>query len=328
MVSTTGRPTQNPTKSEVTRGTCDGFCIGEYPYGCASNLPGIVEYGCHQYGGCYYLEDGHFYPHEGFCTYKSLIPVSIPLPSPIPTSGPTHEPTNIPLSSRPTAKPTNQFDQNICEGVCIGDYPYGCATSLDGVVLYGCHRNGGCHYLLAGQNYPYEGFCTFKSLLAMSISPTRRPTSTPTKSPTAKPSDAANQYPCDGICIGDYPYGCATNLVDVVEYGCHHAGGCNYLKNGESYPYNGFCTYKSLLVQASQPTKNPISNPTPSPTPNPTGAINRNPCDGICIGDFPYGCATDLVDVVEYGCHHAGGCNYLKSGESYPYAGFCSFKKI
>jgi hypothetical protein len=49
---------------------------------------------------------------------------------------------------------------------------------------------------------------------------------------------------CDGVCIGTYPYGCATNINGIVKYGCHSSGGCNYLKSGENYPYNGFCTFK------------------------------------------------------------------------------------
>jgi hypothetical protein len=52
---------------------------------------------------------------------------------------------------------------------------------------------------------------------------------------------------CDGKCNGSYPFGCATNINGVERYGCHSAGGCNYLKAGEEYPYAGFCTYKSVL---------------------------------------------------------------------------------
>ena len=51
---------------------------------------------------------------------------------------------------------------------------------------------------------------------------------------------------CDGICNGSYPYGCATNINEVVRYGCHPGGGCNYLKEGQNYPYSGFCTYKEV----------------------------------------------------------------------------------
>ena len=54
---------------------------------------------------------------------------------------------------------------------------------------------------------------------------------------------------CEDVCIGSYPFGCATNLNDVVRYGCHSGGGCSYLKSGEKYPFNGFCTYKVLTQQ-------------------------------------------------------------------------------
>mmetsp|Transcript_32276 Transcript_32276/g.67849 ORF Transcript_32276/g.67849 Transcript_32276/m.67849 type:complete len:1275 (+) Transcript_32276:77-3901(+) len=50
--------------------SCDGFCVGEFPYLCARNIDGIVRYGCNQNGGCRYLRDGEEYPHDGYCTYK------------------------------------------------------------------------------------------------------------------------------------------------------------------------------------------------------------------------------------------------------------------
>lgn len=51
---------------------------------------------------------------------------------------------------------------------------------------------------------------------------------------------------CEDKCLGSYPFGCATDVIGVERYGCHSGGGCNYLKEGEQYPYDGFCTYKSV----------------------------------------------------------------------------------
>jgi len=50
--------------------SCDGVCKGNYPYNCASSVPGVVKYGCHPGGGCYYLKPGQDYPFDGWCTYK------------------------------------------------------------------------------------------------------------------------------------------------------------------------------------------------------------------------------------------------------------------
>lgn len=52
--------------------------------------------------------------------------------------------------------------ESSCDGLCPGTYPFGCATQIPGIDKYGCHVNGGCNYLQPGQNYPYNGFCTYK----------------------------------------------------------------------------------------------------------------------------------------------------------------------
>lgn len=152
-----------------------------------------------------------------------------------------------------------------------------------------------------------------------SMPPTRFPSSSPFSSPSNSPVSSNSTYSCEGTCIGSYPFGCATNLVDIVRYGCHNQGGCNYLKAGEEYPYDGFCTYKEVPSQ----TTSPNSPPAPSKSPS-----TSESCDVICEGSFPYGCATSLVDVVRYGCKSGGGCSYLKADEEYQYAGFCTYKEV
>jgi hypothetical protein len=71
------------------------------------------------------------------------------------------------------------------------------------------------------------------------------------------------QDSCNGICQGEYPFGCAINVDGAVRYGCHVNGGCSYLEEGEDYPFDGFCTFKSLNYQ---PTPAPVKQPTPAPT--------------------------------------------------------------
>ena len=223
-------------------------------------------------------------------------------------------------------------------------------ASMTDAVRYGCSPSGGCNYLKSSEEYPYAGFCTFKQLdtptttaqPTNSASTTSQPTSSkPTHAqPTSSPISAKhnNQSPtsqCDRICIGSYPYGCATNLGGVVKYGCHPAERCNYLQPGGAYPYSGLCTYKEVITPTDQPssskpttvkpmTTKPTSHPSSaSPTTQPPTAL----CDGVCIGSYPYGCATNLSGVVRYDCHPAGGCNYLQTGGQYPYAGFCTYYK-
>jgi len=79
-----------------------------------------------------------------------------------------------------------------CNGICPGSYPYGCATSLPNKVKYGCLPGGGCHYLALGEEYPYDGFCTYKD---ESIPPTSAPTFPPTSAPTFPPTSAPTSTP-------------------------------------------------------------------------------------------------------------------------------------
>jgi hypothetical protein len=50
---------------------------------------------------------------------------------------------------------------------------------------------------------------------------------------------------CNEVCPGHYPFGCSDDIDNVTKYGCNTGGACSYLKDGESYPYSGFCTFKS-----------------------------------------------------------------------------------
>lgn len=81
--------------------------------------------------------------------------------------------------------------------------------------------------------------------------------------------------PCDSVCDGKYPYGCAKNISDKERYGCNHKGQCHYLAPDEEYPFKGFCTYKDTgstpvsppAVKPSTP-KAPAPSPPKPPTPN------------------------------------------------------------
>ena len=58
--------------------------------------------------------------------------------------------------------------QNSCDGYCQGSFPYGCAREVAGKVKLGCDINGGCSYLNNGEQYPYNGFCTYNEALTQS----------------------------------------------------------------------------------------------------------------------------------------------------------------
>ena len=50
-----------------------------------------------------------------------------------------------------------------CDGFCTGTYPFNCAENVPGKTDYGCGRSGGCYYLGPGEEYPNDGYCTYKS---------------------------------------------------------------------------------------------------------------------------------------------------------------------
>ena len=91
--------------------------------------------------------------------------------------------------------------------------------------------------------------------------------------------------PCEGFCeSGSFPYfGCGSNIGSKVALGCFRTGGCYYLSEGQGYPYDGFCTYKTYGTNAVFSTENDNASPTPSPmgqappTPSPIGQAPPTP---------------------------------------------------
>jgi len=100
--------------------SCEGICTGNsgnYPYGCADNLPGVVKYGCKALG-CYYLGTGQEYPHDGICTY---LDVEDTLPCQCPSENDCED-ARLCLSDGscpdPVLKPDGSFCNSIPWGVC------------------------------------------------------------------------------------------------------------------------------------------------------------------------------------------------------------------
>jgi len=107
---------------------------------------------------------------------------------------------------------------------------------------------------------------------------------------------------CDGICSGSYPYGCATNLLNIVKYGCLPGGGCNYLASGQEYPYDGFCTYQDN--ESSIPCE----------------CISENDCESVesCLADGSCPNSVELPDgaicnSIPWGICKAGICTATSS---------------
>lgn len=103
---------------------------------------------------------------------------------------------------------------------------------------------------------------------------------------------------CFNLCPGAYPFGCSDNISGAVKYGCTASGGCNYLKQNEEYPYDGFCTFKdtSLEVEcecevddcntAGTCIDGLCSAPIPLPDNSPCNSVPYGICrDGVCISD-------------------------------------------
>jgi hypothetical protein len=105
---------------------------------------------------------------------------------------------------------------------------------------------------------------------------------------------------CDGICAGSFPYSCSTQIEGIVNYGCRANGACHYLREGEDYPYDGFCTYKS--ASSSSACACGASNDCEVATPcnhglcsPPEPVVDFSPCNsvpfgvcrgGVCVSDF------------------------------------------
>lgn len=97
----------------------------------------------------------------------------------------------------------NCEERSACESFCKGDFPYfGCAKDIEGKIKLGCDNIGGCNYVDAGSNYPYDGFCTYKSYETNVISTkaptmnlTKEPTKTPTRIPSRRPSSVPSAAP-------------------------------------------------------------------------------------------------------------------------------------
>jgi len=176
-----------------------------------------------------------------------------------------------------------------CHDVCQGNYPFNCATNLDGVVKYGCHSSGACHYLKEGEEYPFSGFCTFKSV----------DDGGDTSCQCESRSECEVVGPCrpDGSCPEPTP------LADNTP--CH------------SVPF-GVCE-TGVCVGTKMPPSSPVpSSPSPPtiftsvPTPSPTPVSDLPPSMNFICGCKD--CNDDILNTMagDYSC--GARINWLQSG--------------
>ena len=139
---------------------------------------------------------------------------------------------------------------------------------------------------------------------------------------------------CEEICQkGSFPYfGCGSDISGMVALGCS-SGGCRYLKEGEDYPYDGFCTYKTytneiLLPPPTSPVSSPIDPPVvvdPDPVQEPTSPTSSpisipSPPTNPPKNDFNCGCSscTDTIlgrDADGYSC--GSRIEWLQTADGY-----------
>ena len=94
---------------------------------------------------------------------------------------------------------------------------------------------------------------------------------------------------CDGFCQGDWPYNCARNVEGIVKYGCFSSGGCYYLREGEDYPYGGFCTYKEASEEdckcgSENECELSVSCNADGSCPSPQYVSDSTPCNELPFG--------------------------------------------
>ena len=164
-----------------------------------------------------------------------------------------------------------------CDGICRGDFPYGCAWwDMEGVVKYKCGPSGGCQYLPEGEEGP-SSWCTFKDISGVADACTcfddsecLIPEKCEPDGSCPTPTSVANGTPCNskpmGICQDS---ACVEPLTS----------------NPTSMPTSVSPTLAPTIIPTSppmSPTVSPSAGPTQAPSGRPTNtptASPPSPCD-------------------------------------------------
>jgi len=209
-------------------------------------------------------------------------------------------------------------ERSPCEGFCeSGSFPYfGCGPDIGGKAALGCFRTGGCFYLDEGQDYPYDGFCTYKTngtnvvfntYGGVALSPVQAPAPTPT-SPRCgcdKCTDNVWNTLADGSSCGDRISFLRDSDESTLQDGginngpFDEAGACIFVSDEFPKICTCYCddddgdsdeedTASPTLSPSLRPTKSPTVSPTPSPTSSPTSSPILSQSD-----DTPLRCGCD-----------------------------------
>lgn len=107
--------------------TCDGYCNGRYPFGCAADIPGIAKYFCGQNGGCAYSADAFDPGPSDFCAYQSQgsIVCECTSQNDCKVAGQCNSDGTCPAETNlPNGTPCNSIPYGSClAGVCVGGSP-------------------------------------------------------------------------------------------------------------------------------------------------------------------------------------------------------------
>ena len=197
-------------------------------------------------------------------------------------------------------------ERSPCEGFCEnGSFPYfGCASDSSNKIALGCTRTGGCHYLREGEEYPFDGFCTYKTygtntvFTVGDISPTPAPVqqSSPTLAPVS-PTPNSSRCECD-TCTEEVwntladGHTCGDRIsfvrdsdestlisVGIISGPFDEEGACQLVT--DEFPDVCPCVCTESLSPA--PTISPTFSPTPSPTFSPTKSPTSSPTSSPTI---------------------------------------------
>ncbi|CAF1388780.1 unnamed protein product [Rotaria magnacalcarata] len=192
-----------------------------------------------------------------------------------------------------------------CDGKCKGQYPYGCNSAFQ--IGY-CNAGGGCAYsTMNDPNWCCFNGCNQQSSTTNPSVTTNAPTDVPTTI-TVAPVSAT----CDGRCAGKFPYGCNSGFS--IGY-CNAGGGCSYSTMNDP----NWCCFNGCNQQSSTTNPSVTTNAPTDPSTTVTVAPVSATCDGICRGQYPYGCNSAFQ--IGY-CNAGGGCTY--SITTHP--NWCCFK--
>jgi len=190
-----------------------------------------------------------------------------------------------------------------CSNFCTDNYPYGCSTNQIDKVKYGCSAFGDCVYLVSGQDYPNDGFCTYKD-------------ETPCPRTSENDCEQVGSRLDDGSCPDSTEVPDGTNCISEL-WGMCEGGVCK--STGDESCKDDYCSGQGSCITYE-------NHGVCECDVGFTGDNCEIPCVDFCPEDYPYGCSTSLINIVKYGCSSGGGCNYLPSGQGYTHDGYCTYK--